>query len=471
MNLMNSLKVRSSILLLIAFYFFTPMLRAAETINIGIGTQDTTTNTVTAGVVIKNLGLLDEYLPKTGKYQGVKYNISWMNATSGPPITNSMIAGKLQIGMMGDYPLLVNGATGQQLGNDSQLIAVIAYNRYGSGNGIIVPKDSPYYDISDLKGKVVSVPFGSAAHGMVINALSQRGLPADYFKLISQSPEVGSTSLQEKRVDAHADFVPFPELLPFRGIGRKIYDGAETGIPTFHGIVVRKDFAQQYPEVVVAYLKAVLAADKWLKENPVQSSEKIEQWTKINKEVAYIYLGPDGIHTLDSTIKPILISALKKDYALLRKMNLVKELNIEAWVNDRYIKQAYQEMGMDYTKQLNSLENYGVQGTDPECHVAIKDQSGVGQIWMKGGDIVSYSSPECTFSALIKIPDKQVNTVYLTDHARKIKIFAIDAFYNVSTVKGKKEITPFMLKEDAKIFTDRNGGKIEDYQDVLAGIN
>ncbi|TKI07206.1 ABC transporter substrate-binding protein [Martelella alba] len=454
-------------LLLIVSAVFVPGLKAAETIDIGIGTQDTTTNTVTAGVVIKNLGLLDKYLPHSGKYQGVKYNITWLNATSGPPITNSMIAGKLQIGMMGDYPLLVNGATGQQLGNNSELVAVIAYNRYGSGNGIVVPKDSPYYDIADLKGKVVSVPFGSAAHGMVVNALAERGLPPDYFKLISQSPEVGSTSLQEKRIDAHADFVPFPELLSYRGIGRKIYDGAETGIPTFHGIVVRKDFAQKYPEVVVGYLKAVLAADQWLKANPIQAAEKIEQWTKIDKEVAYIYLGPDGIHTLDSTIKPILVDALKKDYALLRKMNLVKELNIDAWVNDRYIKQAYQEMGMDYAKQLKSFDNYGVKGFDPECKVAITDQRLVGQILMKDGELVSYSSPDCTFAALSKTPSAQVDTVYLIDHTRQIKVFASNAFYNVNTVNGKKVITPFMLKGDAQAFTDKNGGKLEGYQDVL----
>lgn len=467
MKLVNSLKMRGSMLLLIASAVFAPGSKAAETINIGIGTQDTTTNTVTAGIVIKNLGLLDKYLPKSGKYQGVKYNITWMNSTSGPPITNSMIADKLQIGMMGDYPLLVNGATGQQLGNESQLVAVIAYNRYGSGNGIIVPKDSPYYDIADLKGKVVSVPFGSAAHGMVVNALAERGLPPDYFKLISQSPEVGSTSLQEKRVDAHADFVPFPELLPYRAIGRKIYDGAETGIPTFHGIVVRKDFAQKYPEVVVGYLKAVLAAGQWLKANPMEAADKIEQWTKINKEVAYIYLGPDGIHTLDSTIKPILVDALKKDYAVLRKLNLVKELNIDAWVNDSYIKQAYQEMGMDYTKQLNSFDNYGVQGTDPECKVTITDQSRVGQILMKDGSVVSFSSPVCTFAALKKTPIARVDTVYLIDHSRQIKVFASNAFYNVNTVNGEKIITPFMLKADAKAFTDKNGGKVEVYKDVL----
>src|ERR1700739_2436962 len=77
----------------------------AETINIGIGTQDTTTNTVTGGILIKQLGLLDKYLPHTGKYKDVTYHVTWQNATSGPPITNGMIAGDLQIGMMGDYPL------------------------------------------------------------------------------------------------------------------------------------------------------------------------------------------------------------------------------------------------------------------------------------------------------------------------------------------------------------------------------
>ena len=80
----------------------------------------------------------------------------------------------------------------------------------------------------DLKGKNVSVPFGSAAHGMMLTSLQKRGLPPDFWNLVSQSPEVGTTNLQEKRIDAHGDFVPFAELLPFKGFARKIYDGAET---------------------------------------------------------------------------------------------------------------------------------------------------------------------------------------------------------------------------------------------------
>lgn len=88
----------------------------AETLEIGIGTQNTTTNTVTGGAVLRELGLLEKHLPKTGKYQDVQYSLSWQNFTSGPPTTNGMMANNIQIGMMGDYPLLINGATGQQTG-------------------------------------------------------------------------------------------------------------------------------------------------------------------------------------------------------------------------------------------------------------------------------------------------------------------------------------------------------------------
>ncbi len=283
---------------------FVPAAASAETLEIGIGTQNTTTNTVTGGVVLKELGLLEKHLPKTGKYKDMQYKLSWQNATSGPPITNGMMANNIQIGMMGDYPLMVNGATGQATKNETQLVAIIAYNAVGGGNGIVVHKDSPFYELADLKGKNVSVPFGSAAHGMMLTSLQKKGLPPDFWNLVSQSPEVGSTNLQEKRIDAHGDFVPFAELLPFKGFARKIYDGAETKSPTFHGVVIRKDFGEKYPEIVLAYLDALMEANEWMRKNPKLAAEKIEEWTKINKEVVYIFLGPGGVHTLDPTIKP-----------------------------------------------------------------------------------------------------------------------------------------------------------------------
>jgi NitT/TauT family transport system substrate-binding protein len=466
--------LRACPLLVAATIVLTPGQGNAETIEIGIGTQNTTTNTVTGGVVLKELGLFEKLLPKTGKYQGVKYSFSWQNFTSGPPITNGMMADNIQIGMMGDYPLIVNGATGQQTKNETELVAIIAYNAYGGGNGIVVHKDSPFYSLQDLKGKNVSVPFGSAAHGMMLAALQQRGLPRDFWNLVNQSPEIGTTNLQEKRIDAHGDFVPFAELLPFRGFARKIYDGTETKNPTFHGVVVRKDFGKKYPEIVVAYIKALIEANDWLRKNPKLASEKIEGWTKINKEVAYIFLGPGGIDTLDPTIKPRWVEVIHADYDVLKNLNLIKALDVGSWVNDHYVRQAYGELGLDYDHQLAMQSGYDVAGDDPVCNAPVNKPAESGEIWIEGGEIMPLSSPACTLMAVKKFTGqgRKLNAVYLVDHELGIKLFADAAFYAVSGRDSKSpEVVPFLLKHDAEVYATKVGGKLATYSEALITID
>ena len=452
---------------------WAPGQASAETLEIGIGTQHTTTNTVTGGIVLRELGLLEKHLPKTGKYKDIQYKFSWQNATSAPPLTNGMMANNIQIATMGDYPVMVNGATGQATKNETQFIAVVTYNAYGGGNGIVVHKDSPFYELADLKGKNVSVPFGSAAHGMMLTSLQKRGLPPDFWNLVSQSPEVGTTNLQEKRIDAHGDFVPFAELLPFKGFARKIYDGAETKVPTFHGVVVRKDFAEKYPEIVVGYLKALIEANDWLRKNPRVGAEKLEEWTKINKEVIYIFLGPGGVHTLDPTIKPRWLEAVNANYAILQKLKMIKDLDIGAWVNDSYIKQAYKELGLDYDKQLASFDNNQVTGQDPVCNKPVDNPAQTGEIWIQGGDIVPFSSPLCTLTGVKKYAadGKKFNAVYLVDHELGIKVFADAAFYAIGQDPKTPVVVPFLLRKDAEAYAAKNGGKLATYTEALAAIN
>lgn len=443
----------------------------AEVVTVGIGTQNTTTNTVTGGIVLKELGLLEKHLPKTGRYKDIEFKIEWQNFTSGPPVTNGMVANTLQIGMMGDYPLLVNGATFQAMPDArSRLIALIAYNADGAGNGLVVHKDSPYYELADLKGKKVSVPFGSAAHGMLLKAMEDRGWKSDYFELSSQSPEVGTSSLQEKRIDGHADFVPFAELLPYRGFARKIFDGVETKVPTFHGVVVRDDFAKKYPEFVVAYIKALMEANDWVRKNPVEAAAKIEQWTRVEKEVAYMFLGPGGVHTLDPTIKPKWIETVKYDHGVLQRMGRVKDFDADAWVDETYVRQAYKELGRDYDKQKASFANYEIAGTDPLCGGAIDKPREAGEVWLEGGGVTAYKSAACTLGAVLKAGNegRKVAVAFVFDRGSRIKLFADKAFYALGGKGGAADIAPFLLKKDAETYVAANGGKVGLYADALA---
>eukprot|EP01038_Epipyxis_sp_PR26KG_P017878 gene17878-24988_t len=372
---------------------------------------------------------------------------------------------------MGDYPLLVTGATGQQTkGNEKQLVAIIAYNAFGSGNGVVVHKDSPYYELADLKGKTVSVPFGSAAHGMMLQEMQARGWPADYWNLVSQSPEVGTTNLQEKKIEGHGDFVPFADLLPYRGFARKIFDGAQTKIPTFHGVVVRKDFADKYPEAVVAYIRALMEANDWVRKDPKLAATKIEEWTKIEKEVAYIFLGPGGIHTLDPSIKPRWLETIQIAYGVLSKLGRVKAFDMPAWVNETYVRQAFKERGEDYEAQKQTLANYSIGGTDPVCKTPVTRPKEAGEIWLAGGEIVPVSSPTCLLAGVRKYEaeGKKVTVAYLFDKELGIKVFADKAFYAIDSTDPKKPVVqPFLLKKDAEAHAARTKGRLATYAEAL----
>jgi NitT/TauT family transport system substrate-binding protein len=209
----------------------------AETIRVAIGTQNTTINTATGGLLIRELHLLDKYLPHTGKYKDVTYDVQWNDFTSGAPITNEMVAGRLDFGVMADFPGALNGAAFQKAGRKSEFITVLSGSIDGSGNGIVVPEGSPVHSIADLKGKTISVPFASTAHGMLLRAIKAQGWNPDTdVNIITQAPEVAGSALKAHRIDAHADFVPFAELFPYRGIARKIYDGSQSHAPTYHGV-------------------------------------------------------------------------------------------------------------------------------------------------------------------------------------------------------------------------------------------
>lgn len=449
--------------------------RAGQTIRIGIGHQSFCTDTYAGGIVVKGLQLLEKYLPREGKYKDVTYDIVWEDYTSGPPITNQMLAGKLDIGVMGDYPLLVNGARFQETRSlRSLLVTMTGYNIKGSSNSMVVPTDSDVYRFEDLKGKRVSVPFGSAAHGMLLKALLDRGLPEDYFTLVNQSPPIGATSIQEKKIDAHADFCPWGELLEFKGWGRKVFDGSEINVPYLHGVVVRKDFVEKYPELVVAYLKAVIEASEWVTKNSTLAAEKMEEWASINKEVMYLYFGPGGFLTLDSSIKPQWVETLKFDATVLQKMNIIKAIDVDAWIDDRYIKQAYKELGLDYDARLKDMV-YGtspVTGHDALTGAPVQQTQLAGEIWTQNGQVLTYSSPVTLLAALRTFEqDKQaIRAAYVFDYPTGLKLFAQRAFYVVTRdAATPAAILAFAKKHEAEHYAAQHAGRLVTLEEAKQG--
>jgi NitT/TauT family transport system substrate-binding protein len=370
-----------------------------------------------------------------------------------------MLANKLDFGVMGDYPLIVNGAKFQETESLRTLyVSGTGYNLLGSGNAIVVPVDSPVHSLADLRGKSLSVPVGSAAWGMALAALQQAGIPTDAVELKNQSPPVGAANIAQKKIDAHADFCPWSEIMEFRGTGRKIYDGSETGAPYLHGLVVRRDFAERYPELVVAFIKAIVAAGDWVREDPVRAAESLERWTGVEKEVQYLYFSRGGYLTLDPTLKPQWQAALARDHAVLAREKAIPPLDFGAWIQDRFIRQAYAELGRDYESERARVVDPAVAnaGLQPE-------------LWDAERGVVTLPSVTALLAECRGRTQSggRVLATYVYDQGTRLKMFGHVATY-VRLADGSHQA--YLRRDAAERVAQREGGRVLGFQEALAEL-
>jgi sulfonate transport system substrate-binding protein len=440
-----------------------------QVIRIGIGTQDTTINCAAGGAVVRELHLLEKYLPHDGKYQGVKYDIVWHNFTSGAPANNEMLANKLDITNMADFPAILGASAFQAANNGvkTYYIATLSGSTRGAGNAVVVPLQSKIQSFSELKGKRISVPFGSTAHAMLLRAIQDQGWdPENDVSIITQAPEVAGSALKSNQIDAHADFVPFGELFPFRGIARKIYDGGSSGLPTTHGVQVRSDFADKYPELVVAYLKATIEGSQLIREHPEELCTELAQWTGVEAEVYYAFHGPQGIQTRDYSLKPEYLEAIRHAEETLRVLKKTdRPLDVDSFVNDRFIRQASQELGLNYDAQLKDYSAVPFNRDALDTHAPVGDPKLAGQVWVQDEPTVRlYSSVQAALSAAGKLQNsgKKIRVIFAQDCLSGIKLFAERAWF----VDKDGSLSAFLLKTDADKWAKDQGGSVIDYADA-----
>ncbi|MBX2837810.1 MAG: ABC transporter substrate-binding protein [Gammaproteobacteria bacterium] len=431
-------------------------IAAGKEIKIAIGHQSMCTDTYTAGIIVKELGLLEKYLPTDGEYSDAEYDISWADYSSGGPITNQMLANKLNFGVMGDYPLIVNGAKFQETDSLRTLyVAGTGYNLKGSGNAIVVPADSDLFSISELKGKEVSTPVGSAAWGMLLKAMQDNDIPSSEYTLKNQSPAVGAANIAAGKIDAHSDFCPWSELMEFRGTGRKIYDGSETGVPYLHGVVVREDFAVEYPEVVEAFVKAVYEAGEWVRADPMKAVSMMEGWTGVEKEVLYLYFSEGGHLTLDPTIKPEWIDALKFNHGVLVQEKAIPPLDFDAWITEDFVKASYADLGVDYDAE----KNLKVDPLEANKELPL-------EIWHSRDGVSTYEDPGAFLNAMAEMRSTgaKLNSTYVYDVETGLKLFGKTAFW----VKTEDSFSTFLRKGEAEAFASANGGSVVTFDEAIA---
>ncbi|WP_280483484.1 ABC transporter substrate-binding protein [Nocardia farcinica] len=401
----------------------------AGTVQVVVGYQSKTINTVTAGTLLRAKGFLEQRLAAITAAGGARYQVEWQDYDTGAPITAQMVAEKIDIGSMGDYPLLINGSRTQANERSATaLVSVTGYNPKGALNMVVVPTDSPATRLADLAGQRVSASVGSAGHGTLVQALSRAGIdPATGVEVVNQQPQVGASALESHQVSGLSQFVAWPGLLVFQNKAKLLYDGAELNVPTFHGVVARRAYSAEHPEVLQAFLAAQLDATRFLNEQPFEAAQLVAEGSGLPPEVVYLYNGPGGT-SFDPTVKPSLIEALKGDVPYLKSIGDFADLDIDRFVDPAPLREAFAAFG-DYDTALAATGNPNrVRGTDPVCGSEVTDPATAGEVWVDGAPAPQPAAdPTCLLRAVraaqangaviraAYVPDAELGTRWFAD--------------------------------------------------------
>jgi taurine transport system substrate-binding protein len=194
--------------------------------------------------------------------------VDWRKFDSGAGVLRAMASGDVQIGNIGSSPLAV--AAAQKLPIEAFLLA----SQLGNSEALVVKKNitTP----KDLIGKRIAVPFISTTHYSLLAALKHWGIKPSQVQLVNLQPPAIIAAWQ--RGDIDGAYVWAPAVNELEKEGKVLTDSAEVGSwgsPTLDVWVVRKDFAQQHPEIVTAFARSALDAqqaylnspDSWLKQS------------------------------------------------------------------------------------------------------------------------------------------------------------------------------------------------------------
>lgn len=195
-------------------------------------------------------------------------SVDWRKFDSGAGVLRAMASGDVQIGNIGSSPLAV--AAAQKLPIEAFLLA----SQLGNSEALVVKKNitTP----KDLIGKRIAVPFISTTHYSLLAALKHWGIKPSQVQLVNLQPPAIIAAWQ--RGDIDGAYVWAPAVNELEKEGKALTDSAEVGSwgsPTLDVWVVRKDFAQQHPEIVTAFARSALDAqqaylnspDSWLKQS------------------------------------------------------------------------------------------------------------------------------------------------------------------------------------------------------------
>ncbi len=281
-------------------------------------------------MIAKNKGWFEEEFAK----KGVK--VQWSEFQSGPPHFEAMASGRLDFGQVGNSPVLGAQAADipfKEIANISEGL---------KGNAILVQKNSSIKTIKDLKGKKVAVAKGSSGFDLLYQAIDKAGLEPKDVQIIQLQPDEAQPAFETGTVDAWAIWDPFISLQETKNRARVLANCETLNIVSPSFTIVREEFAEEHPELVVEFLRIYEKALQWQYDNHDEAVQILAKEKKISPEIVEKVL--ENTLSLNAPIKEKIVKSQQKTADFQYSMGAIKQkINTTKVVDNSYIKKALKE--------------------------------------------------------------------------------------------------------------------------------
>lgn len=282
----------------------------------------------------------------SGEYEekmGVKIN--WRSFETGTAMSAAMAAGDVQISVsQGVPPFVVAASAGQNI-----QVVDIAVSYSDNDNCVVsskleIDKDSA----SELAGKKVAVPMGTAAHYGFLRQMSHFGIDLASLEIVNMPPPEGAVALSQGAVDFACGYGG--GLARMKEHGNVLITGAEKealGILVFDVTSAPASYIAENEKMLATFLSVTAAANaKW---NANQDEELLEVIAKesgmdlegaksaistmtfpsIDEQLSEKWLG-GGAQTFMKGVADVFVEAGSIDTALKSYENAVNSAPLEA---------------------------------------------------------------------------------------------------------------------------------------------
>lgn len=249
-------------------------------------------------------------LELSGELKDLPYKIDFKRFNTGSPVASAVASGALDIGIVGDTPVISLAANGAP-------VKVVASTQTSlDGVGIVARKG--IHSVAELKGKTVAIWNGSWSQQLAYKALDEAGVPRNSVTFKYLLPAEASLALTQGDIDAFGTWEPYVSLQEKEGSSLIRNAKGLMSAPTY--IVAYEPALAQKGPLIKDFVARLTRARTW-SNNHVD--EYAEAWAKANQsapDIAKVWFKRDAITVLPISPKIVGEAQATADFLLDAQM-------------------------------------------------------------------------------------------------------------------------------------------------------